>query len=96
MGDVWEEMQAAMTNVPEAELGHKRKAQKYDWMTDEMLALFEARRGYKNTGNGDNYKKIQKVIKTKIRTAKNEWLKQQYEELEQLQRIHDDTTYTER
>jgi len=31
-----------------------------------------------------------KVIRTKIRTAKNEWLKQQCEELEQLQRIHDD------
>jgi len=25
-----------------------------------------------------------------MRTAKNEWLKQQCEELEQLQRIHDD------
>jgi len=36
--------------------------------TDEILALFEGRRGYKNKGNGDNYKKIQKVIRTKIRT----------------------------
>jgi len=44
-----------MTNVAKAELGHKRKAQKHDWMTDEMLALFEERRGYKNNGNGDDY-----------------------------------------
>jgi len=46
--------------------------QKHDWMTDEILALFEERKGYKNKGNGDNYTKIQKVIRTKIRTAKNE------------------------
>jgi len=65
-------------------------------MTDGILALFEERRGYKNKENGDNYKKIQKVIKTKIRTAKNEWLKQQREELEQLQRIHDDFEMTKR
>jgi len=62
-------------------------------MTDEILALFEERKGYKYKGNGDNYKKIQKVLRTKIRTTKNEWLKQQCEELEQPQRI---STYTER
>jgi len=61
---------------------------KHHWMTNEILVLFEERRGYKNKGNGDNYKTIQKVIRTKIRTAKNEWLKEQCEELE-LQRIHD-------
>jgi len=54
------------------------------------MALFEEQRGYKNKGNGDNYNKIQKVIRTNMRTAKNEWLKHQWEELEQLQRIHDD------
>jgi len=62
MGDVWVEMEATVTNVAEAELGHKRKAQKHDWMTDEILALFEERRRYKNKGNGDNYKKSRKSL----------------------------------
>jgi len=52
--NVWEEMEAAMTNVAEVELG------------------FEERKGYKHKGNGDNYKNIQNVIRTKIRSAKNE------------------------
>lgn len=34
MGDVWEEIEAAVTNVAEAELRIKRKAQKHDQMTD--------------------------------------------------------------
>jgi len=62
MGDVWEEIKASMINVAEAELGHKRKAQKHDWMTDEIVALFEERRGYKNKGNGDNYKTSRKSL----------------------------------
>jgi len=55
--DVWDEMEAAMTNDADAELGHKQKTQKHDWMADEILALFEERRRYKNKGNGVNYRK---------------------------------------
>jgi len=62
MGDVWEEMEAAMTNVAKAELGHKRKGQKHDWMTDEIMALLEEQRGYKNKENGDNHKKTRKSL----------------------------------
>jgi len=48
-------------------------------------------KGTRTKGMVMNYKKIQKVIRTKIKTAKNEWLKQQQcEELEQLERIHND------
>jgi len=39
------------------------------WMTDEILALFEERRGYKNKGNGDDYKKSRKSLERRCRVG---------------------------
>lgn len=42
-----------MTSIAEAELGYKQRAQKHNWMADEILALFEEQRKYKKQGNVD-------------------------------------------
>lgn len=77
-------MEEIMTKVAENKIGYKQKNRKQDWMTNEILALFEERRKYKNQQNQDKYKEMQQTIRTKIRAAKNNWLQQQCE-LEYLQ-----------
>lgn len=37
-------------NRPENELGYKQKTQKHNWMTAEIMAIFEERRKCKNQG----------------------------------------------
>lgn len=90
INNVWEEMQKIVSDVAENEIGYKQKTRKKNWMTDEILELFEERRKYKNERNQGKYTDTQKVIRKKIRAAKNNWLKQQCEELERLQKLHDD------
>ena len=54
-----------------------------DWMTDEILMLMGERKNLKNTDRQE-YKKIQKVIKYKCRQAREEWIKEECTEIENL------------
>lgn len=79
-----------MMNTATTKLGYQTKSQKRNWMTDEILSLMEERRKSKCQADQNKYKNIQKIIKTKIRIAKNAWLNQECEETEKLQSMHDD------
>lgn len=59
-------------------------------MTEEILSLMEKRRRCKCQGDHNNYKRLQKLIRIRVRRAKNEWLKGECEELEELQSKHDE------
>lgn len=58
-------------------------------MTDEILLLMDERRKHKNEADDNMYRHIQRLIRSKIRVAKNEWLKRECAEIEQLQNRHD-------
>lgn len=47
-------------------------------------------RTYKNQTDQRRYNETQKKIRAKIRIAKNMWLKQECDEIENLQTLHDD------
>lgn len=70
-------------------LGYRTKSKKQKWMTDEILLLMDERRKHKDKADNNMYKEIQRLIRSKIRIAKNEWLKRECSEIEQLQNQHD-------
>ena len=61
---------------------------KKQWMTNEILELMDERRQFKNR-DFTKYKEVNKQIKYKIKDAKEKWLKQQCEEIEEYQKKHD-------
>lgn len=58
-------------------------------MTDEILKMMDERRSFKNK-NMAEYKRIQSKIRSKIRLEKQKWLKNECNEIENLQQSHDD------
>jgi hypothetical protein len=57
------------------------------WMTQDILDLMEQRRKMKNYP--DKYKEINKHIKKRIKEAKEEWIKEQCEEMETYEKKYD-------
>ncbi|KAK4883449.1 hypothetical protein RN001_006768 [Aquatica leii] len=72
----WQKIIDSVTSSMQNKLGYKTKNKKQKWMTDEIVLLMDERRKYKNETDGNTYKDIQRLIRSKIRIAKNECLKQ--------------------
>ena len=83
----WEKIRNIMIETTEHHL-KARKVKKKEWMTTEILELMDERRVFKNV-NPTEYKRININIQQKIREAKETWMKEQCEELENLQQKHD-------
>lgn len=81
-------MKEIMMNTAKTKLEYKTKSQKRNWMTDEVLSLMEEHRKCKCQANQSEYKRTQKLIKTKIRIAKNAWLKRECDKIERPQIQH--------
>lgn len=62
---------------------------KQKWMTEEILILMDERRQYRQN-NREEYKRLHRLIQTKIRQAKTKYINTECAEIERLQRIHDD------
>lgn len=86
----WSSIMDIVTNSMRNRLGYKARNKKQKWMTDEILLLMDERRKHKNKIDSNMYKDIQRLIRSKIRIAKNEWLKRECSQIEQLQNQHDD------
>ncbi|CAH1224416.1 unnamed protein product [Diabrotica balteata] len=71
----------------ESLIEHKSQAKKH-WMTEEILLLMEERRKYKGKYL-QKYKEIQRIIKEKIKTAKEIYLMKQCKEIEELETKYD-------
>lgn len=89
-GDIekdWSNLRDAIRKSAKEEIGHFEKKKKNDWMTDEILDLFERRRESKN--NPERYKEIDRTVNRKIKEAKEKWLREKCQEIEELERKHD-------
>ena len=62
-----------------------RKKQKQKWMTDHILNLMENRKQFKNSDK-DEYNRLSKQINLACKKAKEKWLVNQCEEVEQLEK----------
>lgn len=87
----WTRLSDIVTEVTEAKLGYRTRTGKQRWMSDDILRLMDERRACKNKDD-IKYNNLQRTIRSKIRIAKNEWLKRECAEMEQLQRQNDGFT----
>ncbi|XP_055380706.1 uncharacterized protein LOC129611541 [Condylostylus longicornis] len=86
--EVWDRLKSTMKNVASTKLGHTNSRAKQKWMTSEILNLMDQRRMHKNK-DYSQYKRLQTVIRSKIRSAKSQWLNSQCQEIETFQNRHD-------
>lgn len=63
---------------------NKNKNRKQEWITQKIMNLMVER--LKQKTNALNYKQINKIVKSKCREAKEEWMRAKCQEIEQLQR----------
>lgn len=85
----WNTIKDIIVKVGKNELKQSKIEGKKEWMTQEILTLMEQRRKYKNR-NTELYNQTHRLIKVKIKEAKEKWLQNCCEEIEELQRKHDD------
>lgn len=88
--NTWDSMEEIMMNTARTEIGYRQNIKRKNWMTNEILKMFEERRKYKNQGSRDKYRTLQNTIRRAVRSAKNKWLREQCEEMERLQKQNDD------
>ena len=78
-----EVLQSSAKEIPP----NKNKAKRQKWMTDEILKKMDDRRKAKST-NPQRYNELNKEICEMFRNVKEEWVKQQCQEVEDLDRQH--------
>ncbi|XP_055373661.1 craniofacial development protein 2-like [Condylostylus longicornis] len=86
--EVWDRLKSTMKNVASTKLGPTNSRAKQKWMTSEILNLMDQRRMHKNR-DYSQYKRLQTVIRSKIRSAKSQWLNSQCQDIETFQNRHD-------
>lgn len=85
---LWESFKNTLQRVQEDHLMEGNPKNKQSWMTEEILALMDIRRSFKNK-NETEYKKLNNEIRRRIRAAKSNWHKQECEEIEKYDRNYD-------
>ena len=76
----WEKLKTSINDAAKEIIPERTTKAKKKWMTEEILNLMEDRRINKN--NQDEYERLNKEIRHKCNLAKETWLKEQCEEME--------------
>ena len=85
--ELWSTLRDTLKSKAEQILGYKKRTKMKKWMTDDILQMMEERRKAKN--NPIEYDQIHREIRRKIREAKEKWMMERCEEIEQLQQAGD-------
>lgn len=85
--DIWTKLRANIEAATESIIGYEETTKHKPWMTKEILSLMENRRLAKN--HQDRYKEINRIIRQKIKEAKELWIAKECEEAESLHILHD-------
>ena len=86
METVWTNIKEAFTIASSKLSSNDTRIKKKAWMTDEIIYLMEERRLKKGH---PEYHQMNRVIKNKIRMAKENWLNEQCREIENLEAKYD-------
>lgn len=84
----WCAIKSALLDPSMDVLRKEKPKRKNEWMTSGILDLMDKRRSYKGK-NEQQYRETQRIIRMKIRKAKEDYYKQKCEEIEELQIKHD-------
>lgn len=86
--DTWNKAVENIRATTNQQLGTNVKTAKQKWMNDEILKMMDERRKHRSN-NTDEYKRLNKDIRHKIREARKVWMKKQCEDIERLEKLHD-------
>lgn len=86
--EAWQKAKDTINAVTTEKLIKSEAEFKQKWMTDEILQMMNERRKLK-TIDPTGYRTIHKEIRKRIKAAKEDWLKEQCEEMERYERQHD-------
>ena len=81
----WTTVKQSIKSSLIAVLPRKANRKKQKWMTDHILNLMENRKQFKNSDK-DEYNRLNKQINLTCKEAKEKWLFNQCEEVEQLEK----------
>ena len=81
----WTTVKQSIRSSLNAVLPRKAKRKKQKWMTDHILNLMENQTQFKNSDK-DEYNRLKKQINLACKEAKEKWLVNQGEEVEQLEK----------
>ena len=81
----WNMIKESMQKAAEKILPKRERKVKMPWMTDNILEIMIERKKSKNT---ERYNKLDDDIRTECRKAKEEWLKERCNEIEELGNTH--------
>ncbi|CAG9834829.1 unnamed protein product [Diabrotica balteata] len=86
---LWTEVKNAFTSAEKyiKDTNNKRKSK--PWMTQKILRMMDTRRAYKNKNN-EKYREIHRQIKKEIATAKENWMIENCQEIEELIKLTND------
>lgn len=87
----WKNLQQSLLGAVEELVPCERRRAKQKWMTEDILNLMEERRLLK--GNPDRYREMDREVKRRCKERKEEWLKEQCDEVEQLERVNSKQMY---
>ena len=83
--NVTKNVEQSIESALNAVLPRKANRKKQKWMTDHILNLMENRKQFKNNDN-DEYNRLNKQINVACKEAKEKWLVNQCEEVEQMEK----------
>lgn len=87
---LWKAIKDRINNVTEKHTKATPRRNKQEWMTEEILQLMDKRRESKGrNGKGEDYKRLNNLIRKRITEAKEKWLETKCIEIEVLQQKHD-------
>ena len=81
----WTTVKQSIKSSLNAVLPRKANRKKQKWMTDHILNLMENRKQFKNSDK-DEYNRLNKQINLACKEAKEKWLVNECEEVEQLEK----------
>ena len=79
--EIWSDMKAVFTETSEEKLGRKRHKKPKPYISDEVKELAKQKSDARKMKNTDQYKKLKREIKSKIRRDRRIWLEQECEKI---------------
>lgn len=87
VNEAWRDLKILINNISDNHLKPSNTVKKKRWITDEILALMDQRRIIKHDKN--QYNVLQRRIRNEIKLAKENWMRDMCEEMEEYTYRHD-------
>lgn len=75
--ELWNDMKKVYIDTAEEKLGRKRRTKPKSYLSDEVMELAKEKSNARKSGKREEYLRLKREIKSKIRRDKKDWLEQE-------------------